>query len=223
MTDYHKEKEANHPWLVRLAILAVVVVLAVVVRIQIANSEFQIDTEIQSVKLIEDQPLEEIELEQPEFIEEQIEEIVEPEAEEFDEAAEDAPPSLDDMLGLDSAAMAGSDAFGLMARRGGRDILESGDGSLACEWYESVLNTELNNYLIPLLAKHESLLRSGYSVILRLWLEPDGSVERFIVSSTGDEDLDRDLHLALADFKEVGTPPPPDLPQPVRIGLSCRI
>ena len=43
----------------------------------------------------------------------------------------------------------------------------------------------------------------------------ENEVAEHNVSSTGDENLDRDLHLALADFKEVGTPSL-DLPQPVR-------
>ena len=213
-----RNREAKHPWLVRGVLLAGGIALALFVRAQIQDSELRIEQEIQRITLLEDQPLEEIE-EEIEFVEPEPEEIVEAESEPDDTNA-DAMPSMNEMLGLDAAGVAGADAFGLLARRGGRSLLESGDA--ACAWYETVLNDELSQLLLPILTRHEELRSTAYSVVLRLWLKDDGAVRNFDVSTTGDAALDAELYAALREFDSVSTPPPPELPQPVRIRLTCR-
>ena len=215
-------KEAHYPWLVRGALIAAVLVAGYFVREQIAGREFRIETETQRISLLEPPPLEEPEPEELEILEQPEEEPVELESNEVEDMPEELGPAPSDMLGLDGAGVAGSDAFGLAARRGGRDLLQSGDGGpLDCAWYETVLNTELGEILLPLLKKREALRKQSYSVVLRLWLAPDGRVDKYRLTSTGDAVLDAELRQAMSEFERVKTPPPPNLPQPVRIGLRC--
>lgn len=222
MTAALHAQEAKHPWVVRAVIIAAILVGGYFIREQIIGREFRLEVEPQRVSLLDEIPFEEPEPEEIEVIEQPEEELYESEPEEaLDDSMDDMPPPLSDLLGLDGAGVAGSDAFGLLARRGGRDLLQSGDGD-GCAWYETVLNTELAELLLPLLQQRESLLRRDYSVIVRLWLAPDGRVERYRMTSTGDTALDRELELAMDQFDRVTTPPPPELPQPVRVGLRCR-
>ncbi len=211
---------ARRPWLVRGALLVGALTVAWFVRAQLLEHGFKSEQEVQLVKLLEEQPLEPLEIEEPPLElpnEEEVVELDEPDPGP-DPAQQDAPAM--DALGLDAAGVAGADAFGLLARRGGRDLLASGGDS--CAWYETVLNAELGEYLLPLLNRRAGLRRDAYSVVLRLWLDPEGRVDRYRVSSTGNTELDLEIDAALSEFDAVGTPPPADLPQPVRIRLSCR-
>ena len=196
--------------------------MATYIRGKMATSEFRVVQDVQRVVITE-------ELLEPE--EEELEELVEPEPEELVEVEQmdsemdempDALPSADDMLGLDADGVAGGDAFGLAARRGGRDLLKTGNG-IGCEWYATVLNAELNQLLLPIMRGYEQLLGDSWSVLVQMWLLPDGGVARYKVSSTGDPSLDRDIRAALDRFDRVQTPPPPDMPQPVRLRLRCHV
>ena len=85
-------------------------------------------------------------------------------------------------LGLDAEGVAGADAFGLAARKGGRDLL-AGGGDGAFDWYKNAVGSEL----IGRLSENQDIRRKRYSVALRLWLAADGRIERFhLDGSTGD-------------------------------------
>lgn len=219
-----REEHDAHPartWGVRAVSGAAALLLVVYVRAQIADSEFRISEAPQRIALsdeiLEPEPEETEILEEPE-----PEELVEMEPDEIPEMSDEPMPSVGDLLGLDSDAAAGGDAFGLVARRGGRDLLETAGGGLGCEWYATVLGEELNQLLLPLLSDNPLLRRETWSVIVELWLAPDGAVEQFRNASTGNVELDREITAALDRFDRVGTPPPPELPQPVRIRVRCQ-
>jgi protein TonB len=149
-------------------------------------------------------PEEKVELDEPE---------PEPEVAEADE------PPAGDQLGLDADGAAGGDAFGLLARKGGRDLLSTGgDGRYA--WYSNVLKGDL----VGRLSEIRDIRRDRYNVSVRIWLTPDGRVERYsLVGSTGKPDLDRDLRAALDSLDRVSERPPDGLPQPVRLRIVSRI
>lgn len=223
MASRRERRENAHPWLLRTVIVAIALMIAFYVRSRIGDAEYRIIQEPQRLTLLDDDPLEPLE-EQIELEPETQEDAVQlQESEATDQDADESAASAGDVLGLDATGVAGSDAFGLAARRGGRNLLESGNGSsLGCEWYASALTSELHERLLPLLEERGDLRRSAYSVIMRLWLAPDGRVTRYTVTSTGDAGLDRQLRSAMQDFERVTTPPPADMPQPVRVRLRCR-
>lgn len=144
------------------------------------------------------------------------EEVVVPEPEEPPQAESNDPPPGD--LGLDANGVAGGDAFGLLARKGGRDLIGSSDGD-RFGWYGNVIR----NDLLSRLAEIRDIRRDRYSIVVRLWLGPDGRVERFsLATSTGNKDLDQDLTAAIQSLGRVSEQPPEGMPQPIRLRIVSR-
>jgi protein TonB len=172
---------------------------------------------VQQVNIIRPPPAPEPEPPPPEI---EKEELPEPEPEQ--EASADEPPA-GELLGLDADGVAGGDAFGLAALKGGRDLLNAGDDA-QYQWYARVLTQEINEQVFDQLSGIRDLRRSRYSLLVRIWLARDGRVERFkLASSTGDNDLDRNLVAALESLNRVSEAPPDGLPQPVRLRIVSRI
>jgi hypothetical protein len=62
--------------------------------------------------------------------------------------------------------------------------------------------------------------QTRYDLDLDIWLQPQGLVSRVSLrSSTGDKALDARI-AALLDRLPIGSPPPPAMPQPVRVRVS---
>jgi len=141
--------------------------------------------------------------------------INEPEPEPDPVASNEPPPS--EQLGLDAEGSAGGDGFGLAARKGGRDLLASG-GS-AYTWYAGLLKTEILGQL-----QEEKKIRSGsYSVMVRVWVKPDGTIERIgLAQSSGDRERDRAIEQALTRIGRVSQAPPADMPQPINLRIVSR-
>lgn len=153
--------------------------------------------------------------------EEKIEEPEpEPEPEPSPEQA-DEPPAED--LGVDADGSAGSDGFGLAARKGGRSILGGGGGN-AILWYGGQIKRQVEDGLQSLLADTPAT-KSGYSVIVEVWIGADGRVTRSeLNSSSGKPEVDQALRAALPRLRaSVGKPPPDNMPQPVKIRLTSRV
>jgi len=150
----------------------------------------------------EPEPEEELELEEPE-----------PEPLVDDTAAE--PPGAD--LGLDADGVAGGDAFGLLAKKGGRGLLGGGDPNA---WYAGVLQRELQK----LLSNDDSIRGLGeYSVIVSISLDEKGYVQASrLLSGSNNPRLDAALSAALASGVRLSQEPPADLPQPIRLRISSR-
>lgn len=121
-------------------------------------------------------------------------------------------------LGLDADGVAGSDAFGLKARKGGRGLLGSGDPHA---WYAGVLQRELQT----LLSNNESVRGLGeYAVVISLSLSQDGHIrESSLLSGTNNPELDAALRRALAAGVQLSRQPPEDLPQPIRLRITSRV
>ena len=158
---------------------------------------------------------------EPEVKQEKIEEP-EPEKEP-DKAPEEAEEPASDQLGVDAEGGAGSDAFGLAGRKGGRGLLGGTPGS-AILWYGGQIKKGLEDELHTLLADSEAR-KSGYSVTLDIWVGPDGRVSRAeLASGSGKPEIDQALRTALPKLRlALQKPPPADMPQPVRVRLTSRI
>lgn len=153
----------------------------------------------------------------------QIEKEQLPEPEPEEQASTDEPPA-GELLGLDADGVAGGDAFGLAALKGGRDLLKADEEQERYRWYARVLTQEINEQVFDQLSGIRDLRRNRYSLLVRIWLARDGRVERFkLASSTGDDDLDRNLVAALESLDRVSEAPPDGLPQPVRLRIVSRI
>ena len=153
-------------------------------------------------------PLPQVEQPPPPEVKEEVN-IPEPET-----LSQDEPPPGD--LGLDADGSAGSDGFQLRARKGGRDLLSAG-GPLA--WYAD----RIQESIYRTLSANKKVRSASYVVNVNLWLNHDGSVDRFeLASTTGNPELDKSLRNALDKVGPLGNELPPDLPQPVRLKIVSR-
>ena len=150
------------------------------------------------------------------------EEVKIPEPEKPPEAAKEEAPPPGEQLGLDADASGNGDAFGLAARKGGRDITTLGGpsgGGRGQAWFAGLVQS----HLVAQLSKDDKLRRSDYRVQLRIWFATDGRIERFeLIDSTGSKEVDDQIKLALHNMPPLKQPPPADLPQPVKLRLTSR-
>jgi protein TonB len=125
------------------------------------------------------------------------------------------PPPME-QLGLDADGSAGSDGFGLAARKGGRDLLASGGSAYA--WYAGLLKNEILGRL-----QDEKKVRSGsYSIQVRVWVRPDGTIERIhFTQSSGNGERDKAIEEAITRIR-VSQAPPADMPQPISLRIASR-
>jgi periplasmic protein TonB len=130
-------------------------------------------------------------------------------------AENEAPPM--EQLGLDVDGAAGGDAFGLLGRKGGRDLLGSGGSAFA--WYAGLVKGEILDRLQDVKAA-----RSGaYSVVIKVWVKSDGSVENIrLAQSTGSRERDAAIENELARITRISQGPPADMPQPMSLKLVSR-
>jgi protein TonB len=151
-------------------------------------------------------------IEQPEPEEVKIDE---PEPEPLaDDSSQDAPG---DELGLDAEGVAGGDAFGLLAKKGGRGLLGDGD---PFAWYAGLLQRDLQTAL-----SDDDAIRSlgEYAVVVSIRLSPDGYIQDSrLLSGSNNPQLDAALRQALAAGVRISREPPEDLPQPIRLRISSR-
>ncbi len=125
----------------------------------------------------------------------------------------DHPPPAQN-LGLDAKGGAGSDAFGLVGRPGGQDII--GEGGSAFTWYAGLLKDEIVNQLGA-----QPMARSdSYTVVVSVWVGDDGTVQRVeIAKSSGDPQRDQSIQSALARLGRLSQPPPADMPEPITLRI----
>jgi periplasmic protein TonB len=128
-------------------------------------------------------------------------------------APTDHPPPAQN-LGLDAKGGAGSDAFGLVGRPGGQDII--GEGGSAFTWYAGLLKDEIVNQLGA-----QSTARSdSYTVVVSVWVGEDGTIQRVqIANSSGDSQRDQSIQAALARMGRLAQPPPADMPEPITLRI----
>ncbi len=148
---------------------------------------------------------EEVEVPEPEEVPEELPELV-----------NDEPPA-GDLLGLDAEGGAGGDAFGLIGRKGGRGLLS--DGS-RFGWYAGIIKEDI----IDALSAAPGVRERGYSVVVKVWIDRSGRLERFqLLSSTGDRETDESLRIAFSSLARLSEPPPEDMPQPVKLRVTSRL
>ena len=127
----------------------------------------------------------------------------------------DPPPGQ--QLGLDADGTAGSDAFGLLANKGGRDLLAAGGSAYV--WYAGLLKNQILDQL-----NSDRLARQGaYSLMVQVWVRSDGSIDRLrIVQGSGNHERDSAIEAALSRISHLAQPPPADMPEPISLRIVSR-
>ncbi len=160
---------------------------------------------------------------EPEIKEEKIEEPQpEPEPEPEPSPEESNEPPAEE-LGLDADGAAGSDGFGLAARKGGRSILGGGGGN-AIIWYGGQVKRLLEEDLQSALADTPAM-KASYSVVVNVWIGQDGRISRAELSNgSGQTDVDQAIRIALPKVQaSLDKAPPESMPQPIKIRLTSRL
>jgi periplasmic protein TonB len=130
-------------------------------------------------------------------------------------APQDNAPA--EQLGVDADGSAGGDGFGLAARKGGRDLLASGNGAFA--WYTGMLKDSI----LEKLSEDGRVRRGSYAAIVRIWVASDGRVERVkLAQSTGDRARDTAIEESLTKLSHVREAPPLEMPQPITLRIVSR-
>ena len=130
------------------------------------------------------------------------------------EKNDQAPPPGKD-LGVDAEGGAGGDSFGLVGRKGGRDLL--GGGRFG--WYGNLVKAGVYEALM----RDDTARKATYSVVVKVWLSAQGEIQRLeLERSTGDADIDASIKRLLPGVR-VAEAPPADLPQPIKIRIATRM
>lgn len=220
----------NYAWLRRLPVLlGIAFSLLIVLGVWLLKDNFhkppQTKKVVQQITMIQPPPPPppppEIKPPEPEIKEEKIEEpIPDKEPEPAPEEANE-PPAAE--LGLDANGTAGSDGFGLAARKGGRSILGGTPGS-SILWYGGQIKRQVEDNLQNLL-NDTAAMKNGYSVIVNVWVGPDGRITRGeLAAGSGKADVDQAIRAALPKLRaSIGKAPPDNMPQPVKIRLTSRV
>lgn len=130
----------------------------------------------------------------------------------------EAPPAGAD-LGVDAKGDGSGDSFGLVGKQGGRDITLGGGNGSRFSGYLSSLQRSIRDEL----NRDDRLRKSEYKIIVAIWLNKTGGVDRFELmgTTTGSADLDAAIKQALGNMRSLKDPPA-DMPQPVTLRVSSR-
>jgi periplasmic protein TonB len=202
------------PLLAGAALLALLAVGVWLLLDKVLNSGgAQTKKTVQQISLIQPPPPPppppKVEEKPPEPVKDEVK-VNEPPPEKNDQAP---PPGKD--LGVDADGSAGSDGFGLIGRKGGRDLL--GGGRFG--WYGDLVKSGIYDALM----RDDNARKASYSIVVEVWLSAQGEIQRLeLEHSTGDPDIDASIKKALPGLR-VSEAPPADLPQPIKIRIATRL
>lgn len=223
MSGKKKSLRSRLPMLAGLAFMALFTVAVVwLVKGFIDNAEAPEKPKVQRISLVKPPPPkpeekppepEKIEQEQPKQEEVQLDAPPTP-----DQPQDQGPPP-GEQLGLDAEGGAGGDAFGLAARKGGRDITTlGGGGGDRMAWFSKRLSRQLEDEL----KRAKALQGREYQVVARLWFDLAGAVTRVrLDKGSGNPDLDEALRREILTVT-LRDPLPEDIPQPVKLRVVSR-
>jgi len=140
-----------------------------------------------------------------------------------DQAKDEPPPGSS--LGVDAEGAAGADGFGLVGRKGGRDLLSIGpeSGKGADRQRYAFYANRIQQHFQEQLAREDKLRARDYRIVVKIWLGGDGRVQRVeLVDGSGHDDTDAALRAALARMPAIAEVPPDAMPQPVRLRIVSR-
>lgn len=130
-------------------------------------------------------------------------------------------------LGVVGKGTAGSDAFGLTARSGGRDVTIVGGGGggndrmsqlLKYAGYSQVVQNEIRKLVLKQL--NDRGLKGKFQTVVSIELDPEGAVMKcIIVGSSGNDKVDETVKHTLSSFK-VGEPRPQGMKQWMKISIN---
>lgn len=212
-------------------IVAVLMVVGVVFALKflLKDDKQRRKRQIQMISVVKPPPPPKIK-EKPPEPEVKKEEIIEPEPEETppeptDDAAQDDTPPGDD-LGLDADGTAGSDAFGLRAKKGGRALIGGSYGDAAMmrryAWYARIIQDELRKRMNRHMEENGGIPEGNLKVLVQITLNDLGKVVDFnLARSSGNQRMDDAIVNAL-NLATISEPPPKGMPRMIKLKISAK-
>jgi periplasmic protein TonB len=146
-----------------------------------------------------------------------------------DQSQDNAPAGSD--LGVDGEGGAGSDSFGLVGKKGGRNITLGGGGggglsrmSLLTKygWYTRKVEKELWQQVKIILDRDGGIPKGKHQATIHLVLNANGKIIRSrLVETSGDAKIDKAVKSALLSMK-VSEPLPDGMPSSMTIRISSQ-
>jgi outer membrane biosynthesis protein TonB len=228
MGEKRKRSSSRNIWIASAVIVSVFLCAGIfLVNILISDDGQKRKRQVQMVTLLKPPPPPKIE-KPPEPEVKKEEEIVEPEPEETppeqmeDQAQEDVPAGDD--LGLDSEGVAGSDAFGLKAKKGGRALIGGGGNSLLRKyaWYTRIIQEEIRKELKKHLERNGGIPEGNFETRVKIVLDDQGTiVKHWIIGSSGNHKMDDAVKQALR-FNRISELPPEGMPRAMSLEISSQ-
>ena len=217
-------------WLISAGVAIVgFCVIVLVVKVLVSDDGSKRRRQVQMVTLVKPPPPPKIKEKPPEPEIEKKEEMIEPEPqetppEEMDDApADDAPPGED--LGLDTDGTAGSDGFGLRAKKGGRSLIGgSGDRTMMQRygWYTRLIQEEIRKRINEHMNNNGGIPDGDLKAMVKIILDGNGRIVDFEMhASSGDKRMDTALKETLL-LTRISETPPKGMPRAIRLKISSK-
>ncbi|HYA43042.1 MAG TPA: TonB C-terminal domain-containing protein [Syntrophobacteraceae bacterium] len=127
-------------------------------------------------------------------------------------------------LGLDAEGTAGSDAFGLIGKKGGVELIGSGEGGGANYGeYGRTLEDDLNRKVRKRLEANGGIPKGNLTLMVQIEVDRRGRITRFrIISASGNSRLDGAVRDTLKHEGAITQAPPEGMPRGVNIRISSQ-
>jgi outer membrane biosynthesis protein TonB len=141
------------------------------------------------------------------------EEIKEPdEPDQMEDQAQDDTP-VGEELGLDADGSAGSDAFGLKAKKGGRALIGGGLGANALmrqyAWYVQIVQDEIRKKVRERLDRNGGIPEGALKTYVKIVLDGRGAILKYdVYGPSGNKEMDDAVTAALSTIPRVSEPLP---------------
>ena len=147
----------------------------------------------------------------------------------------DNKPAADGPLGLDAAGGAGTDGFGLVGRKGGRDVTTLGTGAgggggggdmsvllRKYGWYNQRVQEDLRKVVRKRLDEGKGIPKGKLEAIVEILMDDRGTItDHKIVKSSGNQTMDEAVRESLK-FAKISEPPPSGIPKKMSIRISSQ-
>ena len=229
MNANKKKNSAQRTIIIVSTLVALVLMVAGVFIIKnlISDDGTKRKRQIQMVSLMKPPPPPKVEEIPPEPEIKEKEEIIEQEMEEVleeipdDSGAEDSGPDL----GLDADGVAGSDGFGLVAKKGGNSLIGGGSGGSLLKryaWYTRIIQDQIQERLQKELEGEGGIPKGEYEATVRVVLDDIGNIITCqIVGSSGSSKMDSAINKSVKNIR-ADEPPPFDMPRAIKLKISSK-
>ncbi len=226
-----KVDQKKRMYLIAGGIALVLICISVfLVKLLLTDDGQKRNKQIQMVTVVKPPPPPKVKEKPPEPEVEKKEEIIEPEQQEpepepMEEQASDEPPPGQD-LGLDAEGGAGSDSFGLKAKKGGRSLIggQFSKSSLLIKygWYTRIIQNELRKKVNKYLEENGGIPDGDLKAIVQITLDETGNIlEYAIVDTSGNAHMDEAVQSSLA-IARISAPPPIGMPRTLKLKISAK-